>query len=65
MVEVVCHFFISHSEINVVKHTSCKGLSLLVCGEGDGFKFVHEKVASMPEMLEPMGRPSFWRKLDL
>lgn len=61
VMEVVSCLFISHLEIAVVN------ISLLrvyhkVGGEGDGFKIVMNRIASMPEILEPMGRPSLWQR---
>jgi len=61
MVEVVCHFFISGLEINPpvrAYHYWCEERVMVS-------SLSMNRMASMPEMLEPMGRPSFWRKLDL
>ena len=53
MVELVCRFFVSRLKINVVSR--CQERAMIS-------SLTMNRMARMPEMLEPIGRPSFWRK---
>ena len=61
MVELVCHFFIGCLKINVAKISSVGAYDR--CQERAMVSSLSmNRMARMPEMLEPTGRPSFWRK---